>query len=79
VTGIKGSYSDEQISYFKRVKAMDFKNPGLIGFGISDRDTFAKTCEYAAGGIIGSAFVNILGQDGNVNDNIRKFVKGIRA
>ena len=27
VTGIKGNFSDEQISYFKRVSEMDLKNP----------------------------------------------------
>jgi tryptophan synthase alpha chain len=79
VTGIKESYSAEQVLYFNRIKAMHLKNPGLIGFGISNNNTMAKACEYAKGGIIGSAFVKVLAKDGNIVDNIRKFVKEIKA
>lgn len=79
VTGIRGSFSDEQISYFKRVSEMDLKNPCLIGFGISDQDAFKMACKYAEGCIIGSAFVKILGQDGSVVENISQFIKGIRS
>jgi tryptophan synthase alpha chain len=79
VTGIKGSFSEEQVVYFKRIKAMGLKNPGLIGFGISCQSTFKGACENAEGGIIGSAFVKILGQDWNIDENIRQFVKEIKA
>jgi tryptophan synthase alpha chain len=79
VTGGKGNFSEGQISYFSRVKNLGLKNPGLIGFGISNRTAFREACEYARGGIIGSAFVNMLGMDGDISENIKKFVKGIRA
>jgi tryptophan synthase alpha chain len=79
LTGIKGNFSDEQISYFKRVSEMGLRNNCLIGFGISDKETFKMACKFAGGGIIGSAFVKILGQDGSVVENISKFVKGIRS
>jgi tryptophan synthase alpha chain len=78
VTGISGSFSDEQISYFKRVSEMDLKNPCLIGFGISDHDAFKMACKYAGGCIIGSALVKILGQNGSVVENISQFIKGIK-
>lgn len=79
VTGFKGNFSDEQISYFKRVSEMGLKNNCLIGFGISDQEAFKIACKYAGGGIIGSAFVRILGQDGSVVENISKFIKGIKS
>ncbi len=79
VTGIKGNFSEEQISYFKRVSEMNLKNPCLIGFGISDQEAFKMACKYAAGGIIGSAFVKILGQDGSVSENINQFIKRIKS
>jgi tryptophan synthase alpha chain len=79
VTGIKRSFSDEQILYFNRVREMGLKNPCLIGFGISDQATFRIACKYAGGGIIGSAFVKMLGQDGSVVENISKFIKGIKS
>jgi tryptophan synthase alpha chain len=40
ITGAKTRISEEQISYFKRVKDLNLKNPRLIGFGISDSETF---------------------------------------
>jgi tryptophan synthase alpha chain len=79
VTGGKGQFSDEQISYFKRIREMKLQNPGLIGFGISNRDTFTQACLYARGGIIGSEFVKIIGQEGEISENIRQFVKRIRG
>jgi len=79
VTGSKGNFSDDQISYFKRVGEMKLRNPVLIGFGISNHETFINSGKFARGGIIGSAFVNILEQDGNDFENINQFIKEIRG
>jgi tryptophan synthase alpha chain len=79
VTGSKGNFSDDQISYFKRVNEMKLRNPVLIGFGISNHETFINAGKFARGGIIGSAFVNILEQDGNDFENINQFIKEIRG
>jgi tryptophan synthase alpha chain len=79
VTGVKGKFSENQLSYFKKVNAMTLNNPGLIGFGISDHDSFNIASENARGGIIGSAFVKLLGKDGNLPEEIFRFVKEIRG
>ena len=79
VTGSKGNFSDDQISYFKRVGEMKLRNPVLIGFGISNHETFINAGKFARGVIIGSAFVNILEQDGNDFENINQFMKEIRG
>ena len=79
VTGVKGSFSDDQISYFKRVKDLKLKNPGLIGFGISNHNTFISAGKYSSGVIIGSAFVKMLGQEGNAAETISQFVKEIKG
>jgi tryptophan synthase alpha chain len=79
VTGVKGNFSDSQVSYFKRVSEMKLKNPGLIGFGISDNETFTDACKYSNGGIIGSAFVKMLGKEGDKADKIRQFIRGLRG
>jgi tryptophan synthase alpha chain len=63
--------------YYKRIKAMQLKNPAIIGFGISDNKSFSKACEYASGAIVGSAFVKLLGTEGYM-EKIEGFVKGIR-
>src|ERR1700761_3506164 len=64
--------------YYKRIKAMDLKNPAIIGFGISDNKSFSKACEYASGAIVGSAFVKLLGTEGYL-EKIEGFVKGIKS
>lgn len=64
--------------YYKRIKDMQLKNPKIIGFGISDNKSFAKACEYAAGAIVGSAFVKLLGTEGYL-EKIPGFVKSIKS
>jgi tryptophan synthase alpha chain len=76
-TGAKTSVSDFQKQYFERVKSMALKNPRLIGFGISNAETFANACQYAHGAIIGSAFVKALGTDLPLADKVSQFVKSI--
>jgi len=78
VTGVKGVLSDEQLSYFKRVNELNLQNPGLVGFGISNHETFINVCKHARGGIIGSAFVKMLGEEREVSDKIYQFKKSIR-
>jgi tryptophan synthase alpha chain len=78
VTGTKANFSDDQILYFKRVSEMKLRNHCLIGFGISNRETFMDAAKYARGGIIGSAFVKILGKDGNFIKNISEFITEFR-
>jgi tryptophan synthase alpha chain len=74
-TGMRGGFADYQVEYFNRVQSLNLKSPRLIGFGISDHETFEKTCQYANGAIIGSAFVKTLDSNGSSNENIQKFVK----
>jgi tryptophan synthase alpha chain len=63
--------------YYKRIKAMQLKNPAIIGFGISDNKSFTKACEYASGAIVGSAFVKLLGNE-DYMEKIPEFVRSIR-
>lgn len=77
ITGAKGEISQQQIDYFERIKAMNLKSPLVVGFGISNHETFSKVNEYANGAIIGSAFIKFLDKYGV--DKIPKFVKDIRG
>jgi tryptophan synthase alpha chain len=78
-TGVKKGFSEENKTYFRRINSMDLKNPRLIGFGISDNNAFEEACKVARGAIIGSAFVNMLGQEGSGSKNITTFIKKIRS
>src|ERR1700744_6547679 len=77
ITGCNLNVSGSIEDYYKRIKAMQLKNPTIIGFGISNHATFKKACEYAAGAIVGSAFVKLL-QTENYMDKIPEFVQSIR-
>jgi tryptophan synthase alpha chain len=73
-TGQNLSVSDVTETYFSRIAAMELKNPTMIGFGISSKETFDKACKYANGGIIGTAFVKAL-KAGELQANIDGFMK----
>lgn len=74
-TGAKSGFGNEQSHYFERITNMNLKNPQIVGFGISNNDTFTQATEYAKGAIIGSAFIKHLTNDGV--DKIDEFVGGI--
>ena len=80
-TGARDSVGDRQREYFQRLKEMKLPLPGMIGFGISNRETFVTACKYARGAIIGSAFIKALGAPGSLSleDNVRSFVEKIRG
>ena len=61
-TGKNLSVSGNTEAYFSRIRAMKLKNPVVIGFGISDHNTFIHATDHADGAIVGSAFVKLLGE-----------------
>jgi len=80
ITGAKNQISPEQIAYFERIKKMGLKNPLMIGFGISNNETYKIACKYASGVIIGSAFIKMLTEaKGSIKKNIHKFIDGIKG
>ncbi len=77
ITGAKSTVQDGQTAYYQRIQNMNLKNPRLIGFGISNKETFDAACEYADGAIIGSAFVNQLNEDAS-EKGIKDFINTIK-
>ena len=78
-TGARDSVGDHQKEYFQRIKEMNLPVPGLIGFGISNRETFLTASRYARGAIIGSAFIRALGEknDLSLEARVGRFIRGI--
>lgn len=76
-TGAKSSISTDQEAYFARIKGMNLKNPTLIGFGISNAETFDRACANANGAIIGSAFIKALAGEGALEQKIEDFVGSV--
>lgn len=79
VTGIRHGFTGEQLAYFNRIREMELTHPLMIGFGISDRTTFAEACKYANGAIVGSAFIKMLEENKLNYKIIRRFVKSIKG
>lgn len=65
-TGAQKSFDDAKQEYFERINGMNLRNPRMIGFGISNKQTLETSQKNAAGAIIGSKFVTLLNEaDGN--------------
>ena len=64
ITGAQKSFDDAKQDYFRRINAMQLRNPRMIGFGISNRQTLQAAQDNAAGAIIGSKFVTLLNEAG---------------
>ncbi len=79
ITGAKRAISEQQLTYFNRISAMHLQHPRLIGFGISNHETFATACQYAHGAIIGSAFIRAIGPSQNLEQTCTEFVQMIRG
>ncbi len=77
VTGVLNSFSEENMAYFHRVKKMELINPMLIGFGISNKETFAAACGEASGGIIGSKFISLLGSEKSIDAAAKQLIISI--
>ena len=80
-TGARNTLEEHQVEYFRRIRDMDLGLPGLVGFGISNRETFLAACRYARGAIIGSAFVRAMGEAGqpSLDQKVSQFMGEIRG
>lgn len=74
-TGAQSGFGAVQQNYFKRVADLNLKNPQIVGFGISNHETFTQATTHAKGAIIGSAFIKHI--EANGVDKINEFVAGI--
>ena len=75
-TGAQGSFGDTQQHYFQRIADMKLQSKLLVGFGISNAETYQSAVAHSQGAIIGSAFIKHL--EANGNQSVQAFVKTIR-
>lgn len=78
-TGAINNFDESQITYFKKVSDLNLKTPRMIGFGISNNETFIQTCNFANGAIIGSSFIRALDGYGTLPENVHGFIRKIRG
>lgn len=77
VTGSQDGFGNVQESYFQRIAGMELKSPQIIGFGISNSETFLQATKWAKGAIIGSAFIKYITKNGteHIGDFVNKIIK----
>jgi tryptophan synthase alpha chain len=62
ITGAQKSFDEAKQEYFRHINSMNLRNPRMIGFGISNKQTLESAQQNAAGAIIGSKFVTLLSE-----------------
>ena len=76
VTGAKNTFGQTQTDYFDRIAKMELSTPTVVGFGISNAETYQAATAHSKGAIIGSAFIQFLEKE--CVDKIGDFVSSIR-
>ena len=76
-TGAQRSFDEQKQAYFRRIDAMNLQRPRMIGFGISNKQTFDSACANAAGAIIGSKYVTLLGECASIEEATDRLLKGL--
>ena len=79
-SSLTGSDKDFSImeDYLQRFQTLGLQNPVLVGFGIKDKSSFKKACQFTNGGIIGSAFIKALENSNDIQQATSAFIQSIR-
>ena len=77
ITGAQKSFDDAKQDYFRRINAMDLRNPRMIGFGISNKQTLEAAQQNANGAIIGSKFVTLLNESSNADEALDRLFEAL--
>ncbi|MCD8178056.1 MAG: tryptophan synthase subunit alpha [Tannerellaceae bacterium] len=78
ITGAQKSFNEEKQAYFRRINAMNLKNPRLVGFGISNKETFEAAAFNSSGAIIGSKFIQLVGTEPTPEQAIDKLLAALQ-
>ena len=79
ITGAQKDFDEAKQAYFHRINQMNLKNPRLIGFGISNKATYEAATQNASGVIIGSKFVQLLGESSTPEVAIRQLLEDLEV
>ena len=77
-TGAQQNFDEQKQAYFRRINAMNLRNPRLVGFGISNKATYQAAVDNSNGGIIGSKFVQLLGTSQSPAEAVDRLLKALR-
>lgn len=75
ITG--GSPAKSLEDYGQRLSTLNLTTPIQVGFGIKDSRSFETACSIGQGGIIGSAFIEAIAAEGELQYKIKQFIQRI--
>ena len=78
ITGAQKSFDEAKQEYFRRINGMNLRNPRMIGFGISNKQTREAAQQNAAGAIIGSKFVTLLNESKDADEALDKLFEALK-
>ena len=78
ITGAQKSFDEAKQEYFRRINGMNLRNPRMIGFGISNKQTLEAAQQNAAGAIIGSKFVTLLNESKDADEALDKLFDALK-
>ncbi len=78
ITGAQKSFDEQKQAYFRRINGMNLKNPRLIGFGISNKETLEAAQANSSGAIIGSKFVQLLGSEPTIESAVDQLLEALK-
>lgn len=78
ITGAQKSFDEAKQEYFRRINGMNLRNPRMIGFGISNKQTLESAQQNAAGAIIGSKFVTLLNESRDADEALDKLFDALQ-
>lgn len=68
-----------QTTYFEFLKNLKLKLPFLVGFGIKSAEDMEAVGKYAAGGIVGSAYIEAIKDGNDISVKTKQFVQMLRS
>lgn len=79
ITGTQNDFNEQKQAYFRRIEEMNLRNPRMIGFGISNKQTYDAACAHATGAIVGSKFVTLLKEERKAENAIIRLLDALRS
>jgi tryptophan synthase alpha chain len=79
ITGAQKSFDEQKQAYFQRINAMNLRNPRLVGFGISNKETYDAAKAHSSGVIIGSKFIQLLTNEATPEKAIDKLYQLLKT
>jgi tryptophan synthase alpha chain len=77
-TGAQQTFDESKQAYFSRVAGMNLRNPLLVGFGISNRATLEAATAHTNGAIVGSKFIQLLGESNSADEAVRGLLAALK-